>query len=582
LGEERLPRVVSGAVGLCAFAGYVWSCAPGPYLLDSPELAQAAFGLGIAHPPGEPLAALWGKVFTLLPFGSVAFRVGLGQAAAGAVAAVLLFWMVLSLLPRLDPAGALGPRTRVLLAAAAALGFAYAPGAVIVADRPEVYALQTALSLGALLAALCAKDPRALLLAALLLGLGLANHPLVAGLAGVGATLAALPHLRAEGRGRLVALSVGALAVGALVVAYLPARAAALATGGDTVAWGDARTLRGLWWVLSARTFAEKAAIVHTAASPFDLPFVLAEELEPAFAVLAPAGVFFLLRRARLSGAVVLVGGLGAAAAAVIAGLDPGNPDVRGYLGPAIAVTAVLSGCAVAACLIPMGRWVRPALAAALCIGALTRFPLGGYPGLRHAHAGDVLAGRLLAELPPRAALLTADFEGAFLVGYQRVVEGRRPDVSWAHLGFVAGPGYSERLGRGDPGLAPLLASVRAGLTPDVLEAVDERHPVRLEPDEHLPPAVRERLVPAGLTWRLGHSSEAQPLEPPPAASLAEAAADPQTRGFLAWRAYNDAAVACERRLRPAARAALQQLATLLPADGRARALAARCREVAQ
>src|SRR6185369_2463278 len=99
------------------------------------------------------------------------------------------------------------------LAAAAALGFAYAPGAIIVADRPEVYALQTALSLGTLLAALRAlddEDARWLLLAALLLGLGVANHPLVAGLTGLGATAAALPFLRQQ-RARLVALSVVAV-----------------------------------------------------------------------------------------------------------------------------------------------------------------------------------------------------------------------------------------------------------------------------------------------------------------------------------------------------------------------------------
>ena len=50
-------------VGVAAFAGYALCCAPSPYLLDSAELAQAAFGLGVAHPPGEVVAALWGKLF---------------------------------------------------------------------------------------------------------------------------------------------------------------------------------------------------------------------------------------------------------------------------------------------------------------------------------------------------------------------------------------------------------------------------------------------------------------------------------------------------------------------------------------
>ena len=62
-------------VALLAFAVYVLTAAPAPYLLDSAELAAASFGLGVAHPPGEPVALLWGKLFTLLPLGSVAFKV---------------------------------------------------------------------------------------------------------------------------------------------------------------------------------------------------------------------------------------------------------------------------------------------------------------------------------------------------------------------------------------------------------------------------------------------------------------------------------------------------------------------------
>jgi hypothetical protein len=61
------------------------------YPLDSAELATAAFGLGVAHPPGEETSLLFAKLFTLLPLGSVAFKVALSQAAAGALAAVLVF-----------------------------------------------------------------------------------------------------------------------------------------------------------------------------------------------------------------------------------------------------------------------------------------------------------------------------------------------------------------------------------------------------------------------------------------------------------------------------------------------------------
>ena len=57
---------------------------------DSGELIVAASELGVAHPPGYPTFTLLGKLFTLLPFGSVAWRVSLLTAVMAAGAATLL------------------------------------------------------------------------------------------------------------------------------------------------------------------------------------------------------------------------------------------------------------------------------------------------------------------------------------------------------------------------------------------------------------------------------------------------------------------------------------------------------------
>jgi hypothetical protein len=524
----------------------------------------------------------------------VALRVGLGQAVAGAVAAVLLLRIALRILALLDPGRALGESGHPLLATAIAMGFAFAPGALIVSDRPEVYALQTALSLGTILCtlrALAEDDRRFLLLAALLLGLGVANHPLVAGLTGLGAALAALPFLR-TGRIRLIALSVLALLIGAAAVVYLPVRAAALfaqaaARGADTIVWGDARTPLGLAWVLSARTFVAKASVVHAASTPFDFPFVFMEELEPVFAVLAPLGMIALLRRpaTRLPAVVALVSWAGSLGAALYGGFDPANPDVRGYLGPAIALTALFSGAALAAGLIPLVRWRRPwltpLLAGALAVGTFTRFPGGDhYPGLRRAAAADQLAGRTLADLPPRAALLTGYHETAFLVGYQRLVEGRRPDVAWAHLGFLAQPGAVQRLSAAEPDLGSIL---RASPSKGPVIALDARRPVRFESGTHLPRDLRELLVPDGALWRLRTAlarpdvAEPYTLAPLLPSALAEAVEDPQVRGYAGWRAYNDAGFACANGYQDAVRLDLSILRQLHPHDRLALALAADC-----
>jgi len=44
---------------------------------DTPELITAAVTLGVAHPPGYPLFTMLGHLFSLLPFGSIPFRVNL-------------------------------------------------------------------------------------------------------------------------------------------------------------------------------------------------------------------------------------------------------------------------------------------------------------------------------------------------------------------------------------------------------------------------------------------------------------------------------------------------------------------------
>ena len=62
-----------------------------------------------------------------------------------------MFRLALGLIDRADPGGARrAARAQRLLAATAALGFALAPGIVLSCNRPEVYALATALALGAL------------------------------------------------------------------------------------------------------------------------------------------------------------------------------------------------------------------------------------------------------------------------------------------------------------------------------------------------------------------------------------------------------------------------------------------------
>ena len=74
---------------------YILTLSPELTLQDSGELAVGSFYAGVPHPPGYPVWTiytwLWAK---LLPFGNIAFRVALGEAAAGALAAAFLALIV--------------------------------------------------------------------------------------------------------------------------------------------------------------------------------------------------------------------------------------------------------------------------------------------------------------------------------------------------------------------------------------------------------------------------------------------------------------------------------------------------------
>jgi hypothetical protein len=73
---------------------YLLTLCPTIYLEDSAEYAMAAATLGIAHPSGYPLYVLLGKLFTFLPWGTVAWRVNLMSAFFGALTIAFLFLII--------------------------------------------------------------------------------------------------------------------------------------------------------------------------------------------------------------------------------------------------------------------------------------------------------------------------------------------------------------------------------------------------------------------------------------------------------------------------------------------------------
>lgn len=75
------------SASLIAFVMYYATVARGVTLVDSGELILACQSLGIAHPPGFPLYLLIGHLFSHLPLGETAFRLGLMSAFFAALLA---------------------------------------------------------------------------------------------------------------------------------------------------------------------------------------------------------------------------------------------------------------------------------------------------------------------------------------------------------------------------------------------------------------------------------------------------------------------------------------------------------------
>jgi tetratricopeptide (TPR) repeat protein len=77
------------------YVAYIATLAPELTLQDSGELAVGSYYAGVPHPPGYPVWTIYTWLWTvLLPVGNVAWRVAMGEAAAGALAAGFLALIV--------------------------------------------------------------------------------------------------------------------------------------------------------------------------------------------------------------------------------------------------------------------------------------------------------------------------------------------------------------------------------------------------------------------------------------------------------------------------------------------------------
>jgi hypothetical protein len=512
--ETRRARII----GISLSAGlplvcYLFTASGHGYWLDAGEFVAASINLGIAHPPGQPLTAILGRLFAMLPLGPLSFRVAVASAAMAAAAAGVLYCAVETTVR------AMGEQ-RDWVVAPLSVGVAWfvvgSLGWWFQAVRPEVYALQAALGClvleraVALEAAWPTRDARPLVTAALAAGLALANHHFLA--------LLLLPALMPitgrvfRSRGfRPIVLCATAGLLGLSVYAYLPLRAAA----NPFPNMGNPTDLSRLFWVISAEAFQKNVGsgvpqLMSERYADVAVQLILNLHL---FIPVAAVGLYALLRTpgARRIGVVWLLALSVSAVARAWLGFVRSNPDALGYLLPAFAAIGVLFAAFVAALAGTRRRAAAGAAArlpvilalATVVLGAAQFYHFAPQASLARFTATDDVDGLTRLTLPPQAVLIAHTPGTIFSFWGARAEDDARPDVTLVPVPFLTYPGTVGRLTARHGELRELLRThlLYGELRQNVLHGLAGRRPVFVEMDARIEPELYPALSPAGLFY---------------------------------------------------------------------------------
>jgi tetratricopeptide (TPR) repeat protein len=470
----RFTAGVCVAPALAALLVYVRTLAPSIPTGDSGELIVVSRVLGVAHPPGYPLFTLLGHLFSLLPFGPVAYRVNLLSAVLGAASVAVAALLTHVVLSRREH------RRSVLstAAAVAGLGLAFSIAFWSYAVVAEVFTLNS-LFAGLVILALV-KWQRAphrtgwLYLFGFVAGLAATNQQTIVLLApacmvllgsGVATLIGAGVPVRLLARHAAIAL--GLLVLGLLPYLYLPLAAAAQ----PPLNWGDPRTPEALWRHLTRADYGTFALVVSdrgAVGSGADHIVLLFRNLwdgyTPVGCLLAIAGAVWLFRRERTTGvalglAFLCTGPFFVAYARPV--ID--SPVLYGvlerfYILPGT-FFAVFVGLGSAQSLVWIAKFARSRIA--LVGGGALLLALPTASLVLHYAQTDQSANEIdqyfghdaLAPLEPNALFILTGDAATMSVDYAQLVDGDRPDVVVLNVEKLKLSAYVRQMRRQHPGI---------------------------------------------------------------------------------------------------------------------------------
>jgi hypothetical protein len=417
-------------VALAVFALYAASAPRTVTLEDSGIFIMSADVAGVSHPPGYPIHSLLGKLFTLVPVGSVAYRVHLLSAFFGAMscAALLVVARLLAL-----PA---------MVACIVALSYGVSREFWAQSIIAEVYSLNTFFFFAAMALALRYVETarrRTLQWGAFVVGLGVAHHWPLFLLSFPGVLLLARPRWREITRDRWHALP--ALLLGLTPYLYVLVRSLqdpAISFYGPLDSWERFFffiSRSGYADVDSSATADFRDRLRFTASLATDLLV----QLTPAGALLAMmgAGLGWRQKPRHLGRGLTLCFAGGTIALLFLLRRDFGYLEravFKVYPLIAYGVMALWLGFALAemgrrwsARRPVLSRYAPPALGAAVIAASVTMH-LDSNWRASYTWARDY-AQTVLGALEPRAIVITTADSDIGPIGYLHRVEHVRPDV---------------------------------------------------------------------------------------------------------------------------------------------------------
>ncbi|HWY40149.1 MAG TPA: DUF2723 domain-containing protein [Chthoniobacterales bacterium] len=241
--HERNNWLVAILVTVIAAVLYSLTAARDIVVGDTPELITAAVTLGVAHPPGYPLFTLLGHLLSLIPFGSIPFRVNLLSVVCDSLTVGVVYLIAVRL-------------TRSQFSAAvAAVALAVNPVFWEWSLAAEVFPLNNLLvAILVLLLGLWQERPdrtQFLVAAFFVVGLALTNHQTIVLLAPAFCFLLWRQRELLRAQPRIMLLGVIALAIGLLPYTYVLWAAARH----PVYNWGNISSLHDLIGLVTRRSY---------------------------------------------------------------------------------------------------------------------------------------------------------------------------------------------------------------------------------------------------------------------------------------------------------------------------------------